>query len=139
MVDEEITFVDEESSAPDSAMSIKDIVLRQIKKLGDICSRELTGGYWQKKPMKSGTGILISEVYQEDLREAYCNCVDFIVDLVYPLSDSTFKSHIDSLKEFTDEEIKDKLKNRKIVFRKINTMFEETKFFESNEFVTQRS
>ena len=52
----EIDFSDESDSITSESLSIKEIILRQIRKIGDISSTEFTGGYWEKKPIKTGNG-----------------------------------------------------------------------------------
>ena len=94
---DEIDISDESEDSPQAALSINEIILRQIKKIGDICSKELTGGYWQKKPIKVEGGVMFSEEYKEDLRLAYCNSVDFIIDLVYPIGDEKLNKAVDNL------------------------------------------
>lgn len=63
---------------------VKDIVIEHIKKLGDLSLKELKEGYWKIKPVKIGDGVVITETYFEDLREAFCNGVDFLYRLIEP-------------------------------------------------------
>ena len=143
--------------------SIKVIILRQIRKIGDICCQEFTGGYWEKKPVKTADGIMFSEVYHNDVREAYCNAVDFLIDIIYPFGDKVLKSYLKSNEGFdkdadknkdddddddnegnknkdtskTEEEVKIKLKKKKKSFRKINLMFERTDFWQGTSDYTE--
>ncbi len=140
MVDD-IEFRDEVDYDGSSPLSLNEIILRQVRKIADICSKEFTGGYWEKKPIKTGNGIFYSEVYHDDSREAYCNAVDFLIDIVYPLSDKELKEYLSCFENYkedikkqdlnVDEEkdIKQKIKLKRITFRQINLMFERTNLF----------
>ena len=138
----EIDFSDESESVVGESLSMKEIILRQIRKIGDISSGEFTGGYWQKKPIKTGNGVMFSEVYHPDVREAYCNAVDFLIDIVYPLGDKDFKKYLKEFEGFVDKitldnlkkeekeiDIEKKLKLKRQTFRQINIMFETNDFF----------
>ena len=116
-------------------LSIKTIVLSHIKKISDISCQEFTGGYWEKKPMKTTGGIYFSEEYHQDMREAYCNAVDFLVDIVYPNSDKIFKDFIDAeeKKQESITEANEKQKNRRQIFKAINKMFDRNNYFKSSE------
>lgn len=123
----------------DKVASIHEIVLRQIKKIGDLCAQELTGGYWQKKPFKVGDGVVFVETYHDDKRQAYIQSVDFIVDLIYASSDQIFK---DALQAHEDniigkKEAKDILTEKKILFREINKLFERIEYFDTSNIVNQ--
>lgn len=141
----DIDISDQQDVEEEGSASINEIILRQIRKLGDIASSELTGGYWQKKPIKTSGGIMFSEEYHEDKREAYSNAVDFIVDLVYPISDDAFRKIIDNEEIFDKQEklsadYKEKrLLSRKKIFRELNKMFERVEFFNTSIDVTNTS
>ena len=129
--------------------SINEIILRQIRKIGDICSKEFTGGYWEKKPVRTANGVMFSEVYHDDSREAYCNCVDFLIDLIYPHSDKNFQTYAKNFENYEEEvkkdskqegkklDIKDKLKLKRQTFRQINLMFERSNFWASGGIVNE--
>ena len=103
MVDDNgIQINDESDSVSGDSLSIKEIILRQIRKIGDISCKEFTGGYWQKKPVKIGGGAVFTEVYHEDVREAYCNAVDFLIDIIYPMSDDDLKEYLKKFEGFQD-------------------------------------
>ena len=136
---DEIDISDESEDSPQAALSINEIILRQIKKIGDICSKELTGGYWQKKPIKVEGGVMFSEEYKEDLRLAYCNSVDFIIDLVYPIGDEKLNKAVDNLEAKKVIGPSEKLSEHRIIFREINKMFERENFFNRSQNVTNRS
>jgi len=139
---EDIEVQDTMEYGTEEKLSIKEIVLRQIRKIGDISCKEFTGGYWEKKPIKTGSGIMFSEVYHDDVREAYCNAIDFLIDLIYPMGDDELKKYLKDFEEFEEkivkleqekenskEEIKVKLKLKRQTFRQINLMFERTNFW----------
>src|SRR3990172_11840469 len=130
---DEIDISDESEDSPQAALSINEIILRQIKKIGDICSKELTGGYWQKKPIKVEGGVMFSEEYKEDLRLAYCNSVDFIIDLVYPIGDEKLNKAVDNLEAKKVIGPSEKLSEHRIIFREINKMFERENFFNRSQ------
>jgi len=154
--DSGVEISDESEAVKGDALSIKEIILRQIRKIGDLSCKEFTGGYWQKKPVKTGSGIVFTEVYHEDIREAYCNAVDFLIDIVYPMGDKDLKDYLKKFEGFEDkvtkeedkknkeedekekegvdheddkEKIKKKLKLKRQTFRQINIMFEGNSFW----------
>ncbi len=111
MVDDNGIEIDDDSeSVTGDSLSIKGIILRQIRKIGDISCKEFTGGYWQKKPIKTGSGIVFTKVYHEDVREAYCNAVDFLIDIIYPMGDEDLKEYLKEFEGFEDKITKEKEK-----------------------------
>jgi len=121
---------DSEYNGGEQKYSIKEIILRHIKKISDLSCKEFTGSYWEKRPIKTQGGIFFSEVYHEDVRQAYCNAIDFLMDVVYSMSDKSFKKIIDDEEECKD--IVKKLKNKKNIFREMNKMFTRTNFWDEN-------
>jgi len=129
---EEIEINEQSEYNPDGTNSIQEIALRHIRKIGDICTQELTGAYTDKKPVKTAGGIMFTEVYHPDLREAYCNAVDFLLDLVTPWADETFKNKYGEQIE-EEQDILKKLKIKRSIFRDITKMFWRTNFFISTD------
>lgn len=138
----------EESSYQHEGNSIKEIILRHIRKISDIMTKELTGSWWEKKPIRTQSGTIFTEIYHEDLREAYCNAIDFLVDLLEPNGDSELKKYLEENnnlekdwnkdEEGNDEEddgkiMKKKILNKRKIFREINKMFQRTNFWKSND------
>ena len=82
-------------------VTIKEVIILHIKKISDLSTKELTPSFWSKRPMKMGDGVAIVETYHPDTRMAYCNAVDFLLDLMMPKADKKFK---DALKIIEDEE-----------------------------------
>lgn len=142
MVNDDIEFKEEADYPTEQKFSIKEIILRHIRKISDLCCQEFTGSYWEKKPIKTSSGIIFSEVYHDDKRLAYCNAVDFLIDIVYPMGDKKLKEYLDKNegysevdeKKFKEEEdAKERLKNKRRTFRQINLMFERTNFWKGTE------
>lgn len=126
-----IEFSDD-GDIPTDQLNIKEIVLRHVKKISDICCKEFTGGYWTKKPINTAGGVLFIETYNEDVRESYCNAIDFLIDMLYPMSDSILKEYIDEHEDVDKdwkEDIKSKLKQKRKTFKQINIMFERINFW----------
>lgn len=113
-------------------ISIKDIIILHIKKISVLCCQEFVGGHWERKPFKIGDSIVMTEIYHEDRREAFCNAMEFLVYMVYPLSDEQFKRYID-INHREIEDIKLKLKMYKLIFKEINIMFARFDFFLSTD------
>jgi len=72
-------------------VTIKEVIIMHIKKISDLSTKELTPSFWSKKPMKMGDGVAIVETYHADTRLAYCNAIDFLLDLMMPKADAKFK------------------------------------------------
>lgn len=85
------------------SQSIKEVVMSHIKGISELARKEFTPSYWQKKPMKVGDGIAMSETYHEDKRLAYCNAIDFLLDLMMPHAQKD-KVFMEALKKMTEEE-----------------------------------
>jgi len=135
---EDIEFK-EESEYQQEGSNIKEIILRHIRKISDLSCQEYTGSYWNKKPIKTQSGVMFTEEYHEDKREAYCNAIDFLIDVIYPMGDKELKKFIDEFdrdfEEVVDdkERIKKKLKLKRAIFKEINRMFERTNFWQSSD------
>jgi hypothetical protein len=131
MVDQPDFEIKEESDYMQEGLNVKETILRHIRKIGDICCQEFTGGYWNKKPIKTQSGIMFTEEYHQDVREAYCNAVDFLIDVVYPSSDKELKKYIDDNEPIGIKvDIQEKLILKRRTFRQINIMFERTNFWQ---------
>jgi hypothetical protein len=105
---EEKERFEEEGEYQKGEYSLKEIILRHIRKISDICCKEFTGSWWEKKPIKTQSGIMFTEIYHEDVREAYCNAIDFLIDVIYPMGDDTLRKYLDSNEQVDNaKEIKD--------------------------------
>jgi len=138
----------EETYTKQESTSIKQVVLRHVERIAQISSKELTPSYWQKKPVKIGDGVMVTETYHEDLREAYCNAVDCLLDFMFPDSDKKFTEYLKEYKKkedkiyetlneknkSQDDWIIEKLRLRKELFREINILFYRINFFEGEEY-----
>lgn len=80
-------------------VTIKEVIIMHIKKISDITTKELTPSFWSKKPVKVGEGVAIVETYHPDTRMAYCNAVDFLLDLLMPHADKPFLEKLKKLNE----------------------------------------
>ena len=98
-----VEISDDSEMTKGDSLSIKEIILRQIRKIGDLSCKEFTGGYWQNKPIKTGSGIVFTKVWHEDVREAYCNAIDFLIDIIYPMSDDDLKDYLKEFEGFEDK------------------------------------
>lgn len=138
--------IGEMSGEQEQVLSLKQIALTHIKKIGDMVSQELTPGFWEKKPFKVSNGIVMSESYKPDMRIGYCNAVDFLVDIIFPFSDKDFKDAInegiykESQEDYLDiTKIDTRVRLRMLAFRGMNLMFERTSFFQSTEIGSEKS
>ena len=126
------TEFSDEGDYQQQQLNIKEIILRHVRKISDICCKEFTGGYWSRKPVKTSGGVMFTEEYHEDIREAYCNAVDFLVDMLYPLGDKELQEYLNK-NEIVDkdwgEDIKAKLISKRKTFKEINIMFERINFW----------
>lgn len=132
--------VQDEGDFTNAIPSIKEIALLHIRKISQICCSEFSKGYWEERPIKVGGGIAVMRTYHEDNRAVFCNSVDFLLWIVIPYSDSTFKEKYKGFADDTDNKDWDnKIKKRKEIFREITLMFERTNFFDSMSGKTERS
>lgn len=139
-INDRIRITDEEDEDYNAKEdSINEIVLRQIRKIGDLCCQEFMEGYWEKKPIKTSDGIMFTKEYHQDTMASFCNAIDFIVSLTYPFGDDVYRTKIDELKKLTLNNMKEKLENRQKIFDEINLMFERTNYFNTNINVTSRA
>lgn len=124
----------EESDYEKQEASIKEIVLRHIRKISDISCQELTEGYNQERPVKVGDSVTILKEYHPDLKEAYCNAVDFLTDIIYPNGDTIFKEIVEKHeKDEKDLEGNDKLQAKRRIFKQINLFFNRINYFTSGD------
>lgn len=137
MVNEGTTFKEDSEYQSDQKLSMKEIVLRHIRKIGDICCQEFTGGFWEKKPVKTQSGVMFTEVYHEDIREVYCNAMDFLIDIIYPMGDDDLRTILQGDKEYKSDEIKEKLIAKRKIFKEINKMFNRTNFWQGTDAVEE--
>jgi hypothetical protein len=132
---EEFAVSEDSGFSSGDKTSMKEIIVRHIKKIGDICCQEFTAGFWEEKPIKTQTGVMFSKVWHEDVREAYCNAMDFLVYTIYPLGDDTLREKIDGedLEKDWQNDIKGKVRSRRLLYKEINLMFDRTNFWQGTD------
>lgn len=131
-------------------VDIKAVILRHIRKISDLTCQELTPRYWDKKPVKIGGGVVMAEIYHPDLREAYINAVDFLLDVILPYTcdekGNPFDKVLKKLKEEEDTEferlngtqddwIRIKLRLRRRLFGEIMIFINRFNFFEEEVYI----
>ena len=127
-------------------VTIKEVIIMHIKKISDLSCKELTPSFWSKKPMKMGDGVAMVETYHPDTRLAYCNAVDFLLDLLMPKADKTFKQILETIRQSEAEEFKEhkdntetqdawvwtKLGLRKILFGELILLIDRIRLFDAS-------
>lgn len=104
----DVEFIDAESySYQKEGMSFKELVLRHLAKISQICTREFKEGYWQNKPVNAGVGTYMVAHYVEDTRDAYINSVNFLNDLLLPYFDTEMKKQTELIEKETEEKLKE--------------------------------
>jgi len=148
MVEDSFEFSEEADYQGERKYSIKEIILRHLRKIADLSCKEFTGGYWDKRPIKTNTGVMFYEIYHEDVRKAYCNAIDFLIDIIYPMGDEELVDYLNEHEGFDSEDkedvedleedlgleeenesIKKKLEKKRKTFRQINMMFSRSDFW----------
>jgi len=80
--DDGVTIGEENFSWNKESETLKDVVLRHLRKISDIACQELTPSYEDVKLQKIGDTFTTLRTYHPDLREAYINAVDHLLTLV---------------------------------------------------------
>lgn len=113
---EDVDFIDAEAyiSQFQQGLSFKQIVLNHFNRIALISSKEMRGGYFENKPTLTGGGIQITKKYIEDGREAYCNSVDVLFDMLYPF----FDKEMDNEGEKSEEEFEQLIRVYKTIMKK---------------------
>lgn len=149
MAFDKVSFEDE-TDGNNAVLSVKEIILLHIKKISNLCCNEFTEGYWIKKPMKVGDGVVVIETYQPDTREAYCNAIDFLLDISLPFfNEADMKDLLklieDDEKEYTKaKESNDplwtskKLVSRRKMFKELNKLYEFHNFWKGRDSTTYK-
>ena len=134
---------DEFVTLKDGTMAIKDLIIRHLGKISDLCVKEFTPSFWSKKPVKVGEGVAIVETYHPDTRMAYCNAVDYLADILSVYNDKPFLEKIKAIHELQDTQFKTfkeekgsqdswiwtKLEFKKQVFRQLILLIDRAKLF----------
>ncbi len=148
-MEEETGIIDEKFSNREE-LSLKEIILRHIRKMSDISCQELTPSYWEERPVKIGAGVSLIKKYHPDLRSAFINAVDFLFSLIQPYmpkdKKGSFKKAIGNIKKSEnskwksyknknqDEWVQAKLEIKQKLFSEIMLFLNLIKFFTSSEF-----
>lgn len=129
-MNDNISFEDR-SSYGEEKTTFKDIILRHLRKISDIQSKEMVEGYWEKKPFSTAGGVSFVKVYHEDLRLSYINAINFLIDVITPLGDKDFKAYIATNEKVDADEsdIPKTLISKRKTFKQINEMFSRSDFF----------
>ena len=139
----------EELSRPDE-LTIREIILRHIRKMSDISCQELTPSFWEERPVKIGSGISIVKKYNPDLRSAFINADVFLLSLVKPYMErdkgDSFKKEVENFDKKLEKEWKDykdksqddwierKLELHLLFFSEVMLYLHRIKLFSSTEF-----
>ena len=129
--------------------NIKGIILSHIRKISELSCQEMTPSYYTRKPVKTGDGVIMVEIYHADLRLAYCNAVDFLQDILMPNADSDFKTWIKTalvneeieFKQYKEKEYSQdawiwrKLEYRRKIFAELMMMIQRSDFFSEEVYV----
>lgn len=147
-----IQFVDAESfqGGGKEVITFRDIVLKHVQNISKLASREWCGGYWNERPMASGTMVTSIKTYVEDSREAYSNAVDYLADMLAPHFDEAMikdeeennnaieKAKESCMYEHNEKKLLDRAKFRakkvgikRILFRKLNMFLRRQNYFDS--------
>lgn len=143
-----IDAIEDDYMAKDGVGTKEELILRHIKKISDLTVQELTSSYWIRKPISTQGGIMMSEIYSPDKREAYCNAIDFLSDMIMPYADDPLKKFYKDLMEGEEELFEDikekgksqsewimiKLKLRRMLFQEINQFFQRDDFFKASTY-----
>ena len=97
---------DEFVTLKDGTMAIKDLIIRHIGKISDLCVKEFTPSFWAKKPVKVGEGVAIVETYHPDTRMSYINAVNFLQDIMAVYSDKQFLEKLKSINDLQNDQFK---------------------------------
>ena len=149
MSDDDIGIIDEKYSHKEE-LSLREIILRHIRKMSDLSCQELTPSFWEERPIKIGSGVSMTKKYNPDLRSAFINATDFLFYLIKPYipkdKKGIFKKQIEKINksedskwkssknENQDEWVQKKLEIKKKVFSEIMLFLNTIKFFTSDEF-----
>ncbi|KKK85206.1 hypothetical protein LCGC14_2775650, partial [marine sediment metagenome] len=89
--DYEPRFVDAEQYQGQSHienLSFKEILLRHLKRITELASKEMRGGFWEtKSQILASSMVAENRYYVADTREEYSNAVDCLADLLLPYFD----------------------------------------------------
>lgn len=110
MGEEGVSFVDADaySSNFKDNLTHKDIVMLQVKKIGENANKEWCGGYWENRQVTVGMNTQTISTYVPDTREVYSNAVEHLADLLYAHFDKTMKDAEEKLRKELEKAYKEK-------------------------------
>lgn len=126
-----MSYDDDYRGSGDRVLSFKEIIILHIRKIGNLASVELMGGYWEERIIK-GTNETI-KLYVPDTREMYSHAIWFLHDTLYPHFDEEMlnasENYVGLMKELEDRYIIDtqfenvtdraKFRERKVKYSRI--------------------
>jgi len=140
-------FVDaEEYYSHGSNLTIKDIILHHVRRIGTLASKEMCGGYWIEKPISVSGNIILTKNYVPDSREEYINAVSYLADILYPHFDKEMREaekelniKLESLIEKQKPEVQEDYKYNKYIlfrelFRLLNSFLFRVQYLEGKSF-----
>lgn len=94
-------IIDSENYRGTNTYGFKDICLRQVQKVVNIYSKEMTKGFWKKTlPNSYGTQEVLA--YIPDGRLGYIQAVECLHDLLLPKFDKTIKEEAEAIEKDID-------------------------------------
>lgn len=85
MKEEETKFIDAESyigGGDKERLTFREIVLLQVKQIGQNANCEFRGGYWQENTKQVGGMAFTNKIWISDSREIYSNSIEYLFDLL---------------------------------------------------------
>lgn len=134
--DDDSVEIEETTEYQKKEVTIKDIILNHIRAISKICTEEMTAGFWQEKPVKTGSGIFLAKQYKPDRRLSYSVAVDFLSDTVIAMIDEKLKDKLvqqyvkDNQKDYKAEE---RYKDKREIYRHIMFALMDLGFFGTEE------
>lgn len=123
-------------------LSINQIILECIKKIGELSAQEFRGGYTERK----FEGNSWNDVYIPDIRKQVIQSIDFIRILVQPAFDKQMENEYQEIMKEQEQNYKqyaekdsetytiNKLKLMLKLFEKINFFFKRKEYFKSQSY-----
>ena len=150
-MEDNVSIGEEKFEFKKESISLKELVFRHLKKMSDITTQELTPGYWDEKAVNINGSISVIKKYHSDLREAFNEATDFLLNLIRPYikedKGGDFQTKLNKTKEKEKSEhsnaekenmnvndwIQIKLSSRKNLFSEIMLMLDRIGFFNVGE------
>ncbi len=147
---DELKFVDAEQyqgGSGNDSLSFKEILLRHVKRITELASREMRGGYWETRPSPSPSMTASIKIYVPDTREEYSNSIECLADLLFPYFDDEITKEEQELVQEEEKAEKEAFKNsnakearqtyrnerikiRKKLFRQLSSFLQRKRYLE---------